>query len=69
MTIQVDCSMTEIEAFRSYCADRKRIGIDGFEAQSFDYLMRYTARDPGVEGLVTYANLKAGFEVAQIQSR
>lgn len=59
----------EIEVFHSYCADRRRIGIDGFEARQFDHLMRYTPRDPGVEGLVTYTNLRAGLEVAQIQEQ
>ena len=61
--------MTEIEVFHSYCADRRRIGIDGFEAHQFDHLMRYTSRNPGVDGLVAYANLRTGFEVAQIQEQ
>jgi hypothetical protein len=59
--------MTKIEVFHSYCADRKRIRIDGFEAHEFDHLMRYTSRDPGVDGLVAYTNLRRGYEVAQIQ--
>lgn len=61
--------MTEIEIFHSYCADRKRIGIDGLEAHSFDHLTRYTPKDPGADGLLAYANLRAGFEVAQIQEQ
>ena len=61
--------MTEIEVFHSYCADRRRIGIDGYEAHQFDYLMRYTPRHPGDVGLVAYTNLRTGFEVAQIQEQ
>jgi GNAT superfamily N-acetyltransferase len=61
--------MTELEFFHSYCADRKRIGVDGYEAHQFDHLVRYTSRHPGVAGLVIYTNLRAGFEVAQIQEQ
>lgn len=61
--------MSEMEIFRNYCADRKRVGIDGFEARHFEHLVRYTAKDAGVDGLVAYANLRPGFEVAQIQEQ
>ena len=61
--------MTGLEIFQRYCADRKRIGMDGFDVHPFDHLMRYTARDPRVEGLVTFANLKEGMEVGQIQEQ
>ena len=58
--------MNPADIFRAYVADRRRQDIEQFDRECFGHLLRYTARIPGAEGMVTFANLSPGCEVRQI---
>jgi hypothetical protein len=59
-------ALNPIEVFRRYVEDRRQQRIEQFDRECFEHLVRYTARIPGAEGMVAYANLKPGCEVQQI---
>jgi len=54
--------------FREYAAERRSRGILGFDLEVLPHLSRHTPRDPGVEGLVLFADLPPGREVAAIRA-
>ena len=53
-------ALSPINIFRSYAADREPQHLEQLDRESFEQLVRYTAKD--VEGLVAYSNCDREYE-------
>ncbi len=55
--------------FRQYAAERRAQAILGFHLDVLPHLSRYTALEPGMGGIVAFADLSPGEEVSRVREQ